>query len=472
MMRTFVSASTGETVNLPTNRLFGTDGIRGRMGDSLTLSLAQQVSFWAGKTWQTHASATGPIILGRDSRCSSPSLAGAVSQGLTASGLEVWDVGLCPTPAVAYLTQATTALGGIMISASHNPPEDNGIKFFRTDGSKLTPALQIEIEMALRVASNDRPIPPQKPNLYCYRPALLANYLVALVQPLSRGRDRPLKGMKIVLDLAWGAAVFLAPKVFHSLGAEVICLHDEPRGDRINVDCGSTHLASIQQAVFETQADLGFAFDGDADRVLAVDHRGQRVDGDHILYLWGRHLQQRGQLPNNLIVATVMSNLGFEHAWQRQGGTLIRTWVGDQHVHREMHHSGAMIGGEQSGHILCRHFGVSGDGLATALHLAQIVCESGNDLATLVDQSFCPFPQELRSITVADAQRRQQWEQCEFLHRAYEQAKSAIGNQGRILIRPSGTEPVLRVMVEASAAPKAYFWANHLAATAQSHLAS
>ncbi|NER82376.1 MAG: phosphoglucosamine mutase, partial [Leptolyngbya sp. SIO1D8] len=420
---------------------------------------------------QNHTSVTGPIILGRDSRYSSPSLAGAVSQGLMAAGLEVWDVGLCPTPAVAYLTQATTALGGVMISASHNPPEDNGIKFFGADGSKLTPTLQREIERELQRSRLDRLPLPQKPNLYCHRPALLANYLATLVQPLHRHSRRPLKGMKIVLDLAWGAAVFLAPKAFHRLGAEIICLHCEARGDLINVDCGSTYLAPLQEAVLANQADLGFAFDGDADRVLAVDHRGQRVDGDHILYLWGRHLQQQRQLPNNLIVATVMSNLGFEKAWQRQGGKLIRTRVGDQHVHREMHHSGAMIGGEQSGHILCRHFGVSGDGLATALHLAQLVHESGNNLATLVDQSFCPYPQELRNISITNAQQRQHWEQCTFLHRAYEQAKSAMGNQGRILIRPSGTEPVLRVMVEALTVPKAHFWANHLAAMAQRYLA-
>jgi len=471
MTRTSLSVSQ-ENLKPLTTTLFGTDGIRGHVGEFLTPALAQQVGFWAGKTWQNHAQkTTGRIIMGQDSRCSSPVLAAAVGEGLTAAGLNVWEVGLCPTPAVAYLTQTTNALGGVMISASHNPPGDNGIKFFAADGSKVSPAMQMEIEMAWRLSNRDRALPAVKLGCHKHRPELLEYYLKALIQPLHGGRIKLLKGMKIVLDLAWGAAVVLAPEVFRALGAEVICLHCEPRGDRINVDCGSTHLTPLQKAVLRHQADLGFAFDGDADRVLAIDHRGHPVDGDHILYLWGHYLRQRGQLPNQLIVATVMSNLGFERAWQRQGGKLIRTMVGDQHVHRVMCHSGAMIGGEQSGHILCRHYGVAGDGLATALHLAKLIQESGKPLATLVDSSFCRYPQVQRNIAIADAERRQRWQQCAPLNRACEQAKSALGKQGRILIRPSGTEPILRVMVEAEMAPKAHFWATHLAKLAERHLA-
>lgn len=470
-MRTTVSIAPDATVDLPDTPLFGTDGIRGCIGEFLTLTLAQQVGFWAGITLQQQAQTTGGLmILGQDSRCSSPALAAAVSAGLTTVGLEVWNVGLCPTPAVAYLTQTTAALGGVMISASHNPPEDNGIKLFDADGSKLSSALQAQIEAGIRQLTSDCPLPSVRPGRHFYRPELLTDYLSTLLHPLHGGYSKPLTGMKIVLDLAWGAAVLLAPKAFRGLGAEVICLHSEPRGDRINVNCGSTHLAPLQQAVLANQADLGFAFDGDADRVLAVDHRGQRVDGDYILYLWGRHLQQRGQLPNNVIVATVMSNLSFEQAWQRQGGQLIRTSVGDQHVHRAMQELGAMIGGEQSGHILCRHYGVTGDGLSTALHLANLVRESGTALATLVEQSFSPYPQEQRNIVITDRQRRQSWQQCAPLHHAVEQAQSALGQQGRILVRPSGTEPVLRVMVEAATAPKAHFWATHLAAVAQQYL--
>jgi phosphoglucosamine mutase len=460
-------------LQLPDTPLFGTDGIRGQFGDFLTLPLAQQVAFWTGKTWQTQAlQHSGQVIVGQDSRCSSPALAAAIAAGLTAAGLTVWDVGLCPTPAIAYLTQATNALGGIMISASHNPPEDNGIKLFGADGSKVSPAVQMEIEMAWRLSTRDRRWPSVQLGRYEHRPELLESYLKALTQPLDRGRAKLLKGMKIVLDLAWGAATLLAPAAFRALGAEVICLHCEPRGDRINVNCGSTHLAPLQAAVLAHQADLGFAFDGDADRVLAVDHQGQTVDGDHILYLWGHYLQRRGQLPNRLIVATVMSNLGFEHAWQRQGGKLIRTMVGDQHVHRVMCYSGAMMGGEQSGHILCRHYGMTGDGLATALHLAKLVRESEQPLARLVSESFHPYPQVLHNVPVADTERRERWQQCAPLQRACAQAKVALGQQGRFLIRPSGTEPLLRVMVEAEVAPKAHFWAAYLAHVAERHLAS
>jgi len=471
MTRTSLSVSQ-ENLKPLTTTLFGTDGIRGHVGEFLTPALAQQVGFWAGKTWQNHAQkTTGRIIMGQDSRCSSPVLAAAVGEGLTAAGLNVWEVGLCPTPAVAYLTQTTNALGGVMISASHNPPGDNGIKFFAADGSKVSPAIQMEIEMAWRLSNRDRALPAVKLGCHKHRPELLEYYLKALIQPLHGGRIKLLKGMKIVLDLAWGAAVVLAPEVFRALGAEVICLHCEPRGDRINVDCGSTHLTPLQKAVLRHQADLGFAFDGDADRVLAIDHRGHPVDGDHILYLWGHYLRQRGQLPNQLIVATVMSNLGFERAWQRQGGKLIRTMVGDQHVHRVMCHSGAMIGGEQSGHILCRHYGVSGDGLATAWHLAKLVRESEHTLAGLVSESFHPYPQVLHNVSVLDTERRQRWQRCSPLHQACTQAKTALGKQGRILIRPSGTEAILRVMVEAEVAPKAHFWAAHLARVAEQHLA-
>jgi phosphoglucosamine mutase len=250
----------------------------------------------------------------------------------------------------------------------------------------------------------------------------------------------------------------------------VICLHDRPDGDRINVGCGSTHLALLQAAVAEHQADLGFAFDGDADRVLAVDAKGRVVDGDYILYLWGQQLQQQQRLPENLIVATVMSNLGFERAWEAQGGTLIRADVGDQYVHAEMMATGAMLGGEQSGHILCPHYGIGGDGLLTALHLTTIVQQTGGSLMSLMDNSFQTYPQRLENVRVEDRDRRRHWQSCQPLQAAIERATDDMGDQGRVLVRASGTEPVIRVMVEAATESLTNLWTDYLVAAVVKHL--
>jgi len=459
-------------LSLPESRLFGTDGIRGRAGDLLTAPLAMQIGFWAGKVLQAETGQANPIVLGQDSRNSSSMLAMALSAGLTASGLEVWDLGLCPTPAVAHLTSVTEAIGGVMISASHNPPEDNGIKFFGATGSKLSTFLQEQIETALR-GNWQSPNPTTQWGQHYHRAELLHDYHASLQNSLRDEQSNvyPLQGLRIVLDLAWGAAVNLAPLAFKALGAEVICLNDSPDGDRINVNCGSTHLEQLKAAVIAHRADLGFAFDGDADRVLAVDAQGRSVDGDYILYLWGTALQQKQHLPGNAIVATVMSNLGFERAWEKRGGTLVRAAVGDQYVHAEMLRHGAALGGEQSGHVLCRHYGVSGDGLLTALHLAGLVQQSGCSLAELIDQSFQTYPQLLKNVRVEDRTRRLNWKDCDPLQRAIAQAETAMGNQGRVLVRASGTEPVIRVMVEAMTTELVNHWTEFLTSTVQTHLA-
>ncbi|MBE9005585.1 phosphoglucosamine mutase [Fortiea sp. LEGE XX443] len=455
-------------ISLPTTPLFGTDGIRGKVGELLNAPLALQIGFWTGVVLRNHAGEARPIILGQDSRNSSDMLAMALSAGLTAAGIEVWYLGLCPTPCVAYLTSMSEAIGGVMISASHNPPEDNGIKVFGADGAKLPQALQAEIEAGLRgklaVAGG-----MSNCGRHYSRPQLIEDYSQALKRPLQNGGN--LQGMKIVLDLAWGAAVGLAPQVFMEMGAEIICLHNAADGDRINVECGSTHMEMLQAAVKEHHADLGFAFDGDADRVLAVDNTGRQVNGDYILYLWGRHLQQQQQLPDNLIVSTVMANLGFERAWQQQGGRLIRTAVGDQYVQAEMQRTGGMLGGEQSGHILCRHYGFTGDGLLTALHLANLVKQASVSLGELVDQSFQTYPQLLKNVRVVDRDRRLGWKDCQPIQEAIALAESAMGDAGRILVRASGTEPVIRVMVEAADAELAQHWTNELVAKVQQHLA-
>lgn len=452
---------------LPKTALFGTDGIRGRVGDLLNADLALQVGFWAGQVLQASASTVGPVIIGQDSRNSSDMLAMALTAGLTSAGLEVWNLGLCPTPVVAYLSHASHAVGGVMISASHNPPEDNGIKFFSSEGTKLPTALQKQIEAGLR-GNAEYALSSQANGHSYHRPELIADYVESLRRPLQSVTD--LQGMRIVLDLAWGAAAGLAGKVFADLGAQVICLHDQPDGDRINVNCGSTHLESLQEAVRQHSADMGFAFDGDADRVMAVDAHGRVVDGDYILYLWGQTLRQQGQLPNDLIVATVMANLGFERAWQQLGGKMVRTAVGDQYVQAEMLQSGAMLGGEQSGHILCHHYSLTGDGLQTALHLAFLVRQSGCSLSQLIDQSFQTYPQLLCNVRVEDRERRLHWQECDAVNNAIAQAEAAMGDQGRILVRASGTEPLIRVMVEAESDQVANYWASELVQVVQRYL--
>ncbi|MDJ0594714.1 MAG: phosphoglucosamine mutase [Pleurocapsa sp. MO_226.B13] len=448
--------------------LFGTDGIRGKAGDILNASFTLQLGYWAGKVLQAAASNKGPIIIGQDSRNSSDMLSSAIAAGLTSAGLEVWHLGLCPTPCVASLTSDSEAIGGIMISASHNPPQDNGIKFFGSKGTKLADTLTQKIEANLR-RDGDRNEINSTWGKHYYRPELVRQYVKLLETSLPKNSS--FQGMRIVLDLAWGASVKIAPTIFEQLGAEVISLHQLADGDRINVNCGSTHLELLKQGVREHQADLGFAFDGDADRVMAVDSQGRVVDGDYILYLWGDRLRKEQQLPDDLIVATVMANLGFERAWQAQGGKMQRTKVGDRHVQAAMWSTGAMLGGEQSGHILCHHHGVSGDGIQTALHLTSLVCQSGSSLTELIDNSFRTYPQILRNVRVEDRERRSKWQECEPIQQAIAMAKTAMGDRGRILVRASGTEPLIRVMVEAADRELTSYWTDRLVRVVETYLA-
>ena len=459
---------------LPQTPLFGTDGIRGKVGEILNAPFALQLGHWAGKVLQTVASDRGTIIIGQDSRNSSDMLSMAIAAGLTSAGLEVWHLGLCPTPCVAALTETSEAIGGIMISASHNPPQDNGIKFFGSNGTKLEDTLTQEIEAKIRQAYQlqdraETSFAASSCGKHYHRPELVRNYVQLLKQSLPPNLN--FQGMRIVLDLAWGASVRVAPAIFQQLGAEVISLHQSPDGDRINVNCGSTHLESLKQAVAEYEADLGFAFDGDADRVMAVDSQGRVVNGDYILYLWGDRLRQQSQLPDNLIVATVMANLGFERAWQQIGGKMQRTPVGDRHVQAAMWRTGAMLGGEQSGHILCHHHGVSGDGIQTALHLTSLVSQSEISLAQLVDSSFQTYPQILKNVRVEDRDRRSNWQECEPLQIAIAQGQEAMGEQGRILVRPSGTEPLIRIMVEAVDRELTNYWTSRLVRVVEENLA-
>ncbi len=439
---------------------FGTDGIRGRVGSQITPALALQVGYWTGQVLPPDR----PVLIGMDSRSSSPMLAAALTAGLSAAGRDVWNLGLCPTPAVPGTIRRLGAAGGLMVSASHNPPEDNGIKLFGSTGAKLSSREQAAIEAGLRGDSNGA-------MLHCgaahHRPDLLEAYTDSLLASVA---NRRLDGCAIVLDLCWGSATACGEAVFRALGADLTVLHGQPDGRRINVGCGSTQLEPLQQAVLAVGAEMGFAFDGDADRMLAVDGKGRVVDGDQVLFLWGGALQDAARLPDNRLVATVMSNLGFERAWQARGGVLDRTAVGDQHVHAAMEASGAALGGEQSGHILSAHHGMSGDGLLTALQVATLVHNRGGCLADWMEASFRPYPQRLINVTVPDRQRRQQWQQNEPLRQAVEQAESAMAGSGRVLVRASGTEPLLRVMVEAAEQDVVDHWSGHLAALARQQL--
>jgi phosphoglucosamine mutase len=461
-------------VEIKTMKLFGTDGIRGHVGSFLTAPIALQVGFAAGKVLKAQVlqrkefSDRPVVLIGQDSRTSGNMLTSALAAGITSAGLDVWNLGLCPTPTVAYLTShLDETIAGVMVSASHNPPEDNGIKFFGADGTKFSKILQAQVELTLEESSSQLSPEVSSWGNYAERSPLVELYQHSICNSISTN----LEGITVVLDLAWGAATSVAPKVFANLGAKVICLHDQPLGDRINVNCGSTCLDPLRAAVQEHKADMGFAFDGDADRVLAVDDRGGVIDGDYILYLWGQHLLQAQRLPASCLVTTVMANLGFEKAWQKLGGQMVRTAVGDQYVHAEMIRSGAMLGGEQSGHILCRHYGVSGDGLLTAIHLAALAKENF-PLSELMAQSFIPYPQLLKNVRVEDKLKRSHWQECEPIHKALERAISDLGDRGRVLVRASGTEPLVRVMVEAETLALAQHWTNHLTDTIQLHLVS
>ena len=446
----------------PSQVSFGTDGLRGHVGTAITSTLALQVGFWCGQILPSD----GPVLIGMDSRTSGSMLVSALAAGLTAAGREVWTLGLCPTPAVPGLIRRFGAAGGLMVSASHNPPEDNGIKVFGSTGSKLGSALQARIEAGLRgevpTSSHGKSF-----GVLHQRSDLLDLYKLDLLKSVKHQR---LDGVPIVLDLCWGSATACGAAVFAELGADVTVLHGEADGERINVDCGSTQLEPLRRAVLEHGAAMGFAFDGDADRMLAVDGRGRIVDGDHVLFLWGSVLQDGGVLPDQRLVATVMSNLGFERAWQARGGQLDRTPVGDQHVHAAMVSSGAALGGEQSGHILSSAHGLSGDGVLTALQLATLCHGKGITLADWLDSSFEAYPQKLVNVRVPDRARRKAWAECQPLAALVQEAELSMAADGRVLVRASGTEPLLRVMVEA-ADPKAVdHWTQRLAEAADQHL--
>jgi phosphoglucosamine mutase len=419
------------------NRLFGTDGVRGVANEFLTPELAFALGRAGGHVLAAHGERRA-VVVGRDTRRSGPMLEAALCAGICSIGLDVLSVGIVPTPGVAWLTRRLDAAAGVMISASHNPIEDNGIKFFAADGCKLSDALEDEI--AAHVADGaalTRPIGARIGWIEDRRRA------VAMYAEHCRAAGADLHGKTVVIDGAHGAAYELAPKVFAQLGAHVIKLHCTPNGKKINVRCGSTDLSGLRECVLAHPQSIGVAFDGDADRALFIDEDGAEVSGDHVLAMRAKDLLSRGELPQATIVATVMSNIGLERALEELGIRLVRTPVGDRYVLEEMQRGGYRLGGEQSGHIIDLRANTTGDGLATAVAVASLA--AGRTRLADIAKVMRRHPQVLVNVVVSD---KAAWETNQSVRQAIAAAESELGRDGRILVRPSGTEPLIRVMIE------------------------
>ncbi len=438
-------------------RLFGTDGVRGLANRDLTAELAVDLSVAAAHVLGETGAFEGhrPVaVVGRDPRASGEFLEAAVVAGLASAGVDVRRVGVLPTPGVAYLTASRRADLGVMLSASHNAMPDNGIKFFARGGHKLGDAIEDAVEARLGEPW-DRPTGAGVGRVTDDAEGA-DDYVAHLLSTLGGQR---LDGVRIVVDCANGAASFVAATAFANADADVITIHDSPDGLNINEACGSTHLESLQAAVVEHGADLGVALDGDADRCLAVDASGHLVDGDQILAILTLAMRASGQLAHDSVVSTVMSNLGFRQAMQREGVAVVATAVGDRYVLEAMRAFGYTLGGEQSGHVIMSEFATTGDGLLTALHLGAQVAASGRTLADLA-AVMQRFPQVLVNVSDVDRLRVD----APAIAAAVAQEEVALGDQGRVLLRPSGTEPLVRVMVEADSAERAAEVADRLAA--------
>ena len=446
-------------------RLFGTDGVRGLANRDLTAEIALDLSVAAAHVLGDVGAFAGhrPVaVVGRDTRASGEFLEAAVVAGLASAGVDVVLLGVVPTPAVAYIANSLDADLGVMLSASHNPMPDNGIKFFNRGGLKLDDEIENAIEARLSEPW-DRPIGDQ-----VGRVRLDHGAISAYEQHLLGSLPNDLTGLKIVVDCSNGAASVIAPEVLRRAGAEVIAIHASPDGLNINDGCGSTHLADLVAAVLEHGADAGIAHDGDADRCLAVDELGQIVDGDHILAILAISMRDAGRLVENTVVSTVMANLGFKIAMREANILVVETGVGDRYVLEEMRANGFVLGGEQSGHIVMSDFATTGDGLLTALHLLARVAQTGRSLGQLAT-AVTKLPQVLINVEGVD---RTRLAGCKEVDEAVAQAASALGDRGRVLLRPSGTEPVIRVMVEAPSLGEAEIISESIAVVVRASLAA
>jgi phosphoglucosamine mutase len=445
-------------------RLFGTDGVRGVAGRDLSAQLALDLSAAAAQVLTSPGSRRPVAVVGRDPRASGEFLEAAVVAGLASSGVDVLRLGVLPTPGVAYLVKALDADFGVVLSASHNPARDNGIKFFARGGRKLPDQIEDQIEARLGQ------VPPvQSFGRIVDAGAEQEKYLDHLVASLGSGpvpAQPPLAGLRVVVDCAHGAAYAIAPEALRRAGAEVIAIGVEPDGDNINSGCGSTHLDTVASVVRSQAADVGIAHDGDADRCLAVDADGQVVDGDQILAVLATELKQEGRLAGDTVVVTVMSNLGFRLAMDDAGISVVETPVGDRYVLEAMLAGQLSLGGEQSGHIILADYATTGDGVLTALHLLAVLARRGVSLAEAA-KVMTRYPQVLINVP-GDKERAATSAE---LTAAVHEAERALGSSGRILVRPSGTEPIIRVMVEAVDTAEADRIAHQVADTIRRALA-
>lgn len=423
-----------------TKKHFGTDGIRGRVGMyPITPDFMLRLGWAAGKVLARHATDSRKLILiGKDTRISGYMFESALEAGLISAGVNVGLLGPMPTPAIAYLTRTFNAQAGIVISASHNPHEDNGIKFFCGEGRKLPDAMELEIEAQLDqvMAIEDSTLLGKARRIS----DAAGRYIEFCKSTVPFGFN--LRNVRLVVDCANGATYHIAPNVLRELGAEVVELAVKPDGLNINQNCGSTHPGELQRAVLEHNADLGIAFDGDGDRVLFVDHHGEVVDGDELLYIIAQDQHARGEC--NGVVGTQMSNLGFELALQALGIPFMRTQVGDRYVIEAMQERGWDLGGESSGHIVCNHVTTTGDGIVSALQVLLALRNSARTMADL-KRGMAKFPQVMINVRAA---RKIDLSAHPQIASAVRVAEDKLGRQGRVLLRPSGTEPVVRVMVE------------------------
>lgn len=419
-----------------TERLFGTDGVRGLAGTELTEDLAYRLGRAAVSVLGRLGGGRPSFVIGRDPRDSGEWLEDALVEGIREAGGDVFIAGIEPTPAIAFLTTDLGASSGVVVSASHNPPEYNGIKFFDASGIKLSDDLEDEIEAGLgaRLAAPDRPgeVRPVGEGR--------GRYLAHLVE----AADGRLDGLRIVVDCANGSASEVAPALLRQLGAEVHAIHADPDGKNINVGCGALYPEVVAAQVVRLGADAGVSHDGDADRALFADAAGAIVDGDQVLAACAIALRDRGALPRETVVTTVMANLGFHHAMREAGIEVVSSKVGDRYVLEDMVRTGAMLGGEQSGHLIFRDRASTGDGLLTAARFLSLAAASGRSVADLASVMY-RYPQRLVNVEVADRSIAQ----AEPVREAVSEAEAALGLDGRVLVRASGTEPLVRVMVEA-----------------------
>jgi phosphoglucosamine mutase len=444
-------------------KLFGTDGVRGLANGQLTAELALDLSVAAAHVLGDRGEFAGhrPLaVVGRDTRISGQFLEAAVVAGLASAGVDVLLLGVLPTPGVAYLTGSLGADLGVMLSASHNPMPDNGIKFLARGGLKLDDAIEVAIEERMGEEWK-RPTGGEVGRVDTYADAV-DDYTAHLV----RTTTRPLTGLRVVLDCAAGAASEAGPQALRDAGADVTAIHAIPDGTNINDRCGSTHMESLREAVVKDGADVGFALDGDADRCLAVDHRGELVDGDQILAILALSMQEHQRLVADTVVATVMSNLGFVLAMKEAGIHVVQTKVGDRYVLEAMNSAGYSLGGEQSGHVIMSEHATTGDGILTALHVLERMAATGSSLADLAGV-VTRMPQVLVNVPDVDKARTDDL----VLAAAVAEAEAELGDTGRVLLRASGTEPLVRVMVEAATPELARDVADRLADVVRERLA-